>query len=165
MLGKLFGKKEKVTEEIIYAPASGSYVEIEEVPDPTFAKKMMGEGVAIDPSEGKAVAPVDGEILQVFPTKHAVGVKGKTGVEILIHIGLETVGMNGEGFEAHVKQGDKVKVGQTLVTFDLNLIKEKAASTVTPVVITNGDQYELEKVSATATQAGSTELFKVKVKE
>lgn len=164
MLGKLFGKKERVMEETIFAPANGNYVEIEAVPDPTFSKKMMGEGVAIDPSEGKVVAPVDGEILQVFPTKHAVGIKGKTGVEILIHIGLETVSMNGEGFETHVKQGEKVNAGQTLVTFDLNLIKEKAASTVTPIVITNGDGYELEKLSATTTQAGTTELMKVKVK-
>ncbi|RSK29056.1 PTS glucose transporter subunit IIA [Bacillus sp. HMF5848] len=165
MLKKLFGKESKPTEESIKAIATGKMVAIEEVPDPTFSKKMMGDGIAIDPTEGKAVAPVDGEVVQVFPTKHAVGIKGKTGLEILIHIGLETVSMNGEGFTAHVKAGDKVKAGDTLVTFDLDLIREKAASTITPVVITNGDMVEaFNKLSVTDTVAGQTEVIHVTTK-
>ncbi|MDC3413265.1 PTS glucose transporter subunit IIA [Aquibacillus sp. 3ASR75-11] len=159
MLKGLFGNKE--TDVYIKAPATGKVVSLEEVPDPTFSQKMMGEGVAIEPAEGKVVAPMDAEIVQVFPTKHAIGLKSKSGIELLIHIGLETVGMNGEGFEAHVKQGDKVKVGDPLVSFDLDLIKQKASSTVTPVIITNSDQYSVEILQEESVTAASTELLHV----
>jgi len=165
MFGKLFGKREKVTEEHIMAPAGGNIVSIENVPDPTFSEKMMGDGIAIDPSEGKVAAPIDGEVIQVFPTKHAVGIKGRSGIELLIHIGLETVSMNGEGFEAHVQAGDKVTAGQLLISFDLNLVKEKAVSTVIPIVITNMDIVEsLDKSSTSEAIPGETELMTVKTK-
>ncbi len=140
MLG-LFKKKQK--EEVVSAPLTGKVIPLSEVPDPVFAQKMMGDGLAIIPTEGVLVSPVDGKIIQVFPTKHAVGILSNFGAEILMHIGLETVGMNGEGFEAFVKEGDTVKVGQKLMTFDLDLINEKATSTVTPVIITNGEQIEI----------------------
>ncbi|MFG6113883.1 PTS glucose transporter subunit IIA [Halobacillus sp. MO56] len=162
MFKKLFGKDNKET--ILTAPVTGKVVDLTEVPDPTFSQKMMGEGLAIQPSEGKAVAPFDGEIVQLFPTKHAVGLKNKAGVEVLVHIGLETVGMNGEGFEASVKQGDKVKTGQTLVTFDLAKIEEKASSTVTPVIITNSDEYSLDFYNQGDVEAGSTEIMQIKPK-
>ncbi|MUK89754.1 PTS system trehalose-specific EIIBC component [Ornithinibacillus sp. L9] len=129
-------------EILLYAPLTGITKGIEEVPDPTFSQKMMGDGIAIEPTEGKVVSPIDGEVLQVFPTKHAVGLVGKSGIEVLIHIGLETVDLKGEGFESHVKQGDKVKAGDPLITFDLDYIKEKAKSHITPIIITNGDQFE-----------------------
>lgn len=86
---------------------------------------MMGDGVAIDPTEGVVVSPVDGEIVQLFHTKHAIGIKAKNGTEILIHVGLETVKMEGEGFEAHVSEGQAVKAGDKLISFDLELIREK----------------------------------------
>jgi len=95
---------------------------LEEVPDPVFAQKMMGDGIAIEPTEGTVVSPVNGEIVQFFPTKHAIGIKSETGVEVLIHVGLETVGMKGEGFEGLVEVGDKVKVGTPLLTFDIDQI-------------------------------------------
>lgn len=98
----------------------------------------MGDGIAIDPSNGKVTAPLNGEIVQIFPTKHAVGIKGDNGVEVLIHIGLDTVNMNGEGFTAHVSQGDYVKAGDPLITFDLDFVREKAPSAITPIIITNG---------------------------
>ncbi len=126
--------------ETIFAPLTGKVTAIENVPDPTFSGKMMGDGLAIEPTDGRVVSPVDGEVILTFPTKHAVGLKSKSGIEFLIHIGLETVNMKGEGFDVHVKQGDKVKVGDPLVTFDLQLIKEKAESHITPIIITNGDQ-------------------------
>ena len=85
----------------------------------------MGDGVAIDPTEGVVVSPVDGEIVQLFHTKHAIGIKAKNGTEILIHVGLETVKMEGEGFEAHVSEGQAVKAGDKLISFDLELIREK----------------------------------------
>ncbi|MCJ8006517.1 PTS system trehalose-specific EIIBC component [Lederbergia wuyishanensis] len=127
---------------LIYAPVSGNVVALKDVPDPTFSQKMMGDGIAIEPTDGKVVAPFDGEVIQIFPTKHAIGLVSDSGLELLIHIGLETVSLNGEGFEAHVKSGDKVKAGDPLVTFDLDFIKEKAKSHVTPIIVTNGDQFE-----------------------
>lgn len=102
----------------------------------------MGDGVAVKPNSGTIVSPVEGELIQLFHTKHAIGIRTLSGLELLIHIGLETVGLNGEGFEAHIKEGDKVKIGDPLITCDLELIEEKAASTVTPIVIMNGDLIE-----------------------
>lgn len=166
MLKKLFGKKtEKQTEETVYAPLTGSLLNLEDVPDPVFSQKMMGDGMAIEPAEGVLVSPVDGDIIQLFHTKHAIGIKSATGMELLLHIGLETVSMNGEGFEAFVKEGDKVKVGDKLITFDLNLIKEKAASTITPIIITNGDIIEnVVKSDLGQVARGSAKVLEVKVK-
>lgn len=146
--------------EWIYAPLSGKVEKLENVPDPTFSNKLMGEGIAILPSEGKVVSPFDGEVLLVAGTKHAIGLKGNSGVEILIHVGLETVALDGEGFEVKVNQGDKVKKGDPLITFDLELIKEKASSTITPIIITNG--FEFDNVTTKfSTVLGETELFQV----
>lgn len=125
MFKKLFGLGSKTNEETIVAPLTGAVKNIEEVPDPVFAGRMMGDGVAIDPTEGVVVSPVDGEIVQLFHTKHAIGIKAKNGTEILIHVGLETVKMEGEGFEAHVSEGQAVKAGDKLISFDLELIREK----------------------------------------
>ncbi|MCJ8006496.1 PTS glucose transporter subunit IIA [Lederbergia wuyishanensis] len=141
MFKNLFGKKQSASKTIeLKAYASGNILSLEDVPDPVFSKKMMGDGIAIEPHEGKLVSPVDGEIMQVFPTKHAIGIKALNGAEILIHIGLETVSMNGEGFTSHVVEGEKVKAGDTLVTVDLEKVKEKAKSIITPIVITNSDE-------------------------
>ena len=105
MFKKLFGKKEEPIKTVqLLAPITGTALSLDNVPDPVFSEKMMGDGIAIEPSEGIVVSPVDGEIIQVFPTKHAIGIRAKNGTEILIHIGLETVSLKGEGFETHVKQ-------------------------------------------------------------
>ncbi|MFZ3580402.1 PTS system trehalose-specific EIIBC component [Virgibacillus sp. DJP39] len=150
----------KNLKELIYAPLSGEIKQLSDVPDPTFAEKMMGDGLAIEPSDGKVVAPFDGKIVQIFPTKHAVGLESTNGVEVLIHIGLETVSLDGEGFEAHVKQGDQVKAGDPLVTFDLEYIREKAKSTITPIIITNGDALSsLEKTNENVVVGGKSTLF------
>jgi PTS system glucose-specific IIA component len=104
-------------------------------------------------------------VIQLFHTKHAVGIRTVSGIELLIHVGLETVNMNGEGFEAHVKEGDKVKIGDPLITCDLELIKEKASSTVIPIVIMNGEAVEsLEPAGEKDAQKGTTKLLKIKVK-
>jgi trehalose PTS system EIIBC or EIIBCA component len=155
----------KEKEMLIYAPMTGEVVPLEKVPDPTFAQKMMGDGIAIDSKDGKVVAPVDGEVVQLFPTKHAIGLVSDSGIELLIHIGIDTVKLDGEGFEAHVKQGDKVEVGDPLITFDVDLIKEKAESHLTPIIVTNGDQFEtLEKTKEKEVIALDSVLFTTKAK-
>lgn len=134
MFKKLFQKSDEI--EII-APMSGELVSLEKVPDPVFAEKMMGEGAAIIPSEGNVVAPVNGKVVQVPDTKHAIGLEAEDGTEVLIHVGLETVGLKGQGFSLKVKPGDQVKIGTPLIDVDLSYISEHAANTITPVVITN----------------------------
>ncbi|MEI2356541.1 PTS glucose transporter subunit IIA [Mesobacillus zeae] len=166
MFKKLFGKKEESSKTLeLVAPLSGSLVSLEKVPDPVFAEKMMGDGLAIDPSEGMAVSPVDGEIIQVFPTKHAIGIRAENGAEILLHIGLETVALKGEGFDAHVKEGDKVKAGDRLMSFDLQIIRTKAKSTLTPVIITNTDStLSLEKEGLGKVEKGVSPIMKLTMK-
>jgi PTS system, glucose subfamily, IIA component len=167
MFKKLFSKKEDLSKTIeLKAHATGNVVKLEEVPDTVFAEKMMGDGIAIEPVDGKVVSPVEGELIQIFPTKHAFGIKTKNGAEILIHIGLDTVSMSGEGFTAHVEEGNRVKVGDVLVTFDLELVKKKAKSTVIPVIITNGDAIEsIEKPVLSGMVTSSNEIIlKVKLK-
>ncbi|MFC7063305.1 PTS sugar transporter subunit IIA [Halobacillus seohaensis] len=164
MFKKLFGKKS--VEEQILAPVSGKVVSLDDVPDPVFSQRMMGDGVAIEPDNGQVVSPIDGEIVQLFPTNHAVGIKTKSGVEVLVHIGLETVAMEGEGFEGHITTGDKVQAGDPLVTFDINLVKEKAKSTITPIVITNYDDIveSFEPVYEEAAKAGETNIMTLQTK-
>lgn len=152
--------------ENIYSPLSGEVKQLKAVPDPTFSEKMMGDGLAIVPSDGKVVAPFDGEVVQIFPTKHAIGLQSNSGVEVLIHIGLETVSLDGEGFEAHVKQGDQVEAGDPLVTFDVDFINEKAKSIITPIIITNGDALALlDKTEEMRVSAGESVLFQAAIKE
>ncbi|WP_071459874.1 PTS sugar transporter subunit IIA [Bacillus massilinigeriensis] len=166
MFKKFFGKKEQHGKFVtLLAPLTGSMVKLEDVPDPVFSEKMMGDGLAIDPTEGMAVSPVDGEVIQIFPTKHAIGIRSETGVEILLHIGLETVGLKGAGFEAHVKEGDAIKAGDLLMSFDLQMIRDKAKSTVTPVIITNSDAVlSVEKIETGKTEKGTTAFMKVHLK-
>lgn len=136
-------KQEKVENVcVIVAPIEGNAISLEEVGDGVFSEGMLGKGVAIEPTVGRAVSPVDGTVSTVFETKHAVGLTSDNGVEVLIHIGLDTVKLNGKYFSAHVKAGDKVKAGDLLVEFDIEKIKEAGYPAVTPVIITNTDSYE-----------------------
>lgn len=164
MFKQMFGmKKVKILEEMVYRPLSGTLLKLEEVPDPTFSKKMLGEGVAIEPSEGRVSSPVDGVIIHVFPTKHAIGIRSDSGLEFLIHIGLETVNMKGEGFAVLVNEGERVQVGDPLIEFSLELIKKKASSCITPIVITNSEKIDsIEHISGL--KNGKEVLFKVRVK-
>lgn len=133
--------------ETLYAPMKGKIIALEEVPDKTFAEGLVGEGIAIDPEDGTVVSPVDGTITHVFETKHAIAIKAESGIELLIHVGIETVKMQGEGFTAFVKTGDKVKAGERLLEVDLDLIRKKAKSAITPMIITNaGDLKWIEKL-------------------
>ncbi|TLS39198.1 glucose-specific PTS transporter subunit IIBC [Pseudalkalibacillus caeni] len=124
-------------EDNIVSPVKGKLLPITEVPDEVFSGKMMGDGFAVEPADGLVISPVDGKIVNVFPTKHAIGLESENGREILIHFGIDTVNMKGEGFEIFVEQGDEVKQGQKLMQVDLDLVKEKATSTITPIIFTN----------------------------
>ena len=132
---------EKVKTELL-SPVKGEILELSEVPDPTFAQKILGDGIAFKPEIGEIAAPVDAEVVNLFDTKHALGLKTESGAEVLIHIGLDTVKMGGEGFEAFVEQGDNVKAGDKLIEVDLELVEEKAESIITPMVITNTADFE-----------------------
>ncbi len=119
------------------APLEGKLLPLTEVPDQVFSGKMMGDGFAIEPTKGIVKSPVTGTIINLFPTKHAIGLLTETGKEVLIHVGLDTVNLKGEGFETLVEQGDSVKQGQELLRFDLDFIKKNATSTITPIIFTN----------------------------
>ena len=138
MLGFLKGKTKG---NMIHSPCIGKVVPLTEVPDPTFAEKMLGDGFAVIPSEGKIYAPADGEVTMVFDTLHAVGMTSSMGTEILIHIGLDTVTLGGEPFTAHVAAGDKVKKGDLLIEADLDKIEKAGLNTIIPVLICNTDDY------------------------
>jgi len=125
----------------VASPIKGKTVELSQVSDPTFGECMLGKGVAILPEEGKVYAPADGEISMMFETHHAVSMVTTDGIELLIHIGLETVALKGEGFEAHVESGDQVKKGDLLLSVDLEKIKSQGYDIISPVVVCNTDDY------------------------
>ena len=141
MLG-FFKGKGKDKGNVLFAPCKGKVVPLTEVPDPAFSEKVLGDGFAVIPTEGKVYAPADGEVTMVFDTLHAVTLTSSLGTEILIHIGLDTVTLNGEPFTAHVAAGDQVKKGDLLMEVDLDKIKEAGLNTITPVLICNTDDYE-----------------------
>ncbi len=151
MFKNIFKKKEEITDVSVLSPVDGDLVLLEDVPDPVFSQKMMGDGIAVNPVTNVVAAPVQGKVVQVFPTKHAVGIQAENGAEILIHIGLDTVNLEGEGFVSHVKEGDTVKPGDKLITFDKNVIKEKAKSILIPIIITNTDDMSEIHLSSTKT--------------
>ncbi|HFI0035165.1 TPA: PTS system trehalose-specific EIIBC component [Streptococcus suis] len=154
----LFAKKDEAPEEVksvtpsvssgeksnLISPLTGQAKELSQATDPVFASGVMGQGVLIDPSEGLLVAPVDGEVSVLFPTNHAVGITAANGLELLMHIGMDTVSLEGKGFTAHVKQGDKVKAGDKLISFDIDVIKAAGLVTETPVIVTNQTDFNTE---------------------
>ena len=134
---KLFGK---ATDDL-YAPMAGKAVAITQVPDPTFAEGMLGNGIAIEPTEGKVYAPCDATVDMMFPTGHAVSLVADCGAEILIHVGLDTVSLEGKPFTIHAANGDKVKKGQLLIEVDLKAVEAAGLKTITPMVVCNTDNY------------------------
>ena len=143
----------KVSDNVICAPVKGNVIALDAIPDATFAAGVLGDGVGIEPEEGIVVSPVDGEISTVVDSKHAVGISGPKGMELLIHVGVDTVNMKGEGFECFVKEGEKVKAGQKLIAFDIDKIRQAGYSATTAVLLTNSDDYS----NFTVKKVGKTE--------
>ena len=147
---KLFGKSESSEPAVpqsaagpiqLYAPVAGEAVPITEVSDPTFGEKILGDGIAVKPSEGKVFAPCDGTVEQIFETGHAVTLTSLGGAEILIHVGLDTVELKGKHYTIHAHNGDKVKKGDLLIEFDVAAITADGYDTITPIVICNTDEF------------------------
>lgn len=149
------------TAKKLYAPIQGTIIPRNEIPDDTFAAGVLGDGVGIDPEEGVVVAPFDGEISSVTDTKHAIGITGPADMEVLIHVGVDTVNMKGDGFELLVEEGQKVKAGQKLMTFDIAKIKAAGYSPVAAVLLTNSDDYPEFKVVKTGKTQRLEEVFTV----
>lgn len=143
------------SENDILAPMTGSVLALDQVPDSTFASGLLGQGVAIIPSVGKVIAPFSGEVASIFQTKHAIGLLSDSGIELLIHVGIDTVKLDGAPFTAHVKEGDKIKAGDLLLEFDRQAILNAGYDLATPIIISNSDDYRaLDIVSASAVDAG-----------
>ena len=156
-----FLKKKKNEQSAV----AGKSIPLSEVPDPVFAQKMAGDGIAIDTTGDTIVAPADGELTLVFKTKHAFALTLENGVELLVHIGIETVGLEGEGFEQLVEQGAKVKAGTPIIKIDRELIKSKGLSLITPILITNPDILgTITPVENIDTIAGETTVIEYTVK-
>ena len=151
-----------LTEEV-YSVADGQVVALEQVKDPVFAQKMMGDGFAVEPANGNIVSPVSGTVSSIFPTKHALGLVTEAGLEVLVHIGLDTVSLEGKPFTVHVAEGQKVAAGDLLVTADLDAIREAGRETSTIVVFTNGDVIKSVNLEQTGSHAAKTVVAKVEL--
>ncbi|RSI93032.1 PTS system glucose-specific EIICBA component [Streptococcus mitis] len=151
-----------VTEEV-YSVADGQVIALEQVKDPVFAQKMMGDGFAVEPANGNIVSPVTGTVSSIFPTKHALGLVTESGLEVLVHIGLDTVSLEGKPFTVHVSEGQKVAAGDLLVTADLDAIRAAGRETSTVVVFTNGDVLKSVKLEQTGSLAAKTAVAKVEL--
>lgn len=151
-----------LTEEV-YSVADGQVVALEQVKDPVFAQKMMGDGFAVEPANGNIVSPVSGTVSSIFPTKHALGIVTEAGLEVLVHIGLDTVSLEGKPFTVHVAEGQKVAAGDLLVTADLDAIRVAGRETSTVVVFTNGDAIKSVKLEKTGSLAAKTAVAKVEL--
>lgn len=149
----------------VFSPLNGKAVPLASVPDPVFSDKVLGDGCAVIPEDGKLYSPVNGEVSSVAETKHAYGFTSEDGLEVLVHFGLETVGLKGEGFTSHVSEGDKVKVGDLIAEIDIDLIKEKGLNTITPVLVSDGADELRMTVKEGAVKAGTPLLTFENAKE
>ena len=147
----------------LVSPLNGECILVENANDPVFKEKVLGDGVAIIPTDGTVVSPCEGTIAQVAHTKHAICIESSDGLEILIHLGMDTVGLEGEGFEVFVEVGDKVSSGQKLATMDLDFIKSKELETLSPCIITNMDTLKDFKCEVGAVEAGKSAVIKYKL--
>ena len=159
----MFGLKRKSLD--LLSPLSGTVVPLDMVPDPVFAERMMGDGVALTPDEGgEVLAPCDGELAALFPTGHAFGIRGPLGIEILVHVGIDTVSLEGEGFTLLAAAGDTVRAGDPIVRFDLALVSSRAPSMLTPVIITTGDLVKSLRAASGRVRSGRDVLLTVELK-
>ena len=166
-----FRKKEESKEEriiniqeeegAVYSPVNGQAAVLESLNDGMFSEKILGDGMVVTPSDGEFISPVTGTVETAFPTGHAYGIKTESGLEILIHIGIDTVTLNGKGFRSHVRQGQKVKAGELIASVDLDVIKNAGCPVETMVIVTSGNEI-LERASADTRINAVDKLFKVK---
>jgi len=157
-----FGKKKKTISVI--APMTGKAVPLDQVPDPAFSQKIIGDGIAIEPNEGLLIAPFDGHVVHLIDTLHSLVLGHESGLEILVHIGVNTVSLQGKPFKTYVKTGDKVKKGDKLIEFDMDMIKAEGLPVITPIIVANGDVVSNLKVHEGAVTAGTGVLMEVTVK-
>ena len=157
---KLFAKSENKN-NCLYAPMAGQAVPVTEVPDPTFAAGMLGNGIAIVPSVGEVLAPCDATVDMMFTTGHAISLIADNGAEILIHVGLETVSLEGKPFKVHVAAGDKVQKGQLLIEVDLEAIKAAGLNTITPMLVCNSDTYTIFKTMVNSAVTNDDAVIKL----
>jgi PTS system trehalose-specific IIC component len=143
----------------IFSPIAGRLTPLSEVNDPVFSEGMMGPGFAIEPEAGELYSPIEGVVTSIFPTKHAIGLKRKDGKELLIHIGIDTVQLDGKYFTSHVKQGDSVKKGQLLMEFDVEAIKEEGYEVQTPIIVTNSTDFQVDPLLEEATVTSNEKIL------
>ena len=145
----------------IIAPLSGELTPLDQVPDPVFSEKVLGDGIAILPKDGKIYSPVDGTLATIAATRHAYGFQTPDGLDILVHVGLETVGLNGEGFIVHKQEGDSVKAGELIAEADLELFKSKGLNPITPVLLCGGMEGKEMEVCSGSVQAGTDPVIRI----
>jgi len=165
VLFDIFGNSNNNSHVIIKAPMSGKVINLSDLPDEVFAQKMVGDGIAVEPSEGVVVAPFDGRVKQVFSTGHALVLESKEGLVVLIHIGLDTVNLKGEGFNVLVNEGSKVNVGTVLMEFDPELIGKNNYSLKSPIILPEGEKIKhIEFTGEREVKRGQDMLMKVELK-
>lgn len=150
-----------IAEEAFVMPIDGTVIPLTEVPDPVFAQEMMGPGFAVNPTGDTICSPVDGKVVSVFPTKHAIGLESDTGVEILIHVGLDTVKLNGEGFDLLVENGQAIKRGDALLKIDVDYIEANAPSAITPIIFTNTGKEKIHLLKEGKLTSGESGLVRI----
>jgi PTS system glucose-specific IIA component len=154
----MFGLFKKVKKQIIVSPADGDIVELISVPDHVFSEKMAGDGIAIIPRSNTFVAPISGVVSKIFSTNHAYSIKAKNGLEVLVHIGLDTVALKGEGFKRLVEEGAIVSVGNPIISADLEFIKSQEKDTITPIVFNHDKELVLGNQKVRTIREGETLL-------
>lgn len=148
---------------VLYAPADGEFLDIDSVDDPVFSEKMMGEGYGLNPVNGEVYSPVVGKVTSVFPTKHAIGIETEIGLEILVHIGIDTVELEGKPFEVHVTEGESVDQNTHLATVDLSVLEAENKGKTIVVVITNSDEISFLDLTAEGKQSHGDQVGSAKV--
>lgn len=162
---KKFLNKNKTSIVDIFSPVTGKYLDLDEVPDPVFSDRMVGEGAAVQPEMSNTIikSPVNGKIIMMTDTNHAIGIQDENGIELLIHIGLDTVELNGKGLKPLISINEEVQLGQPIMEVNVNMIEESGKNSVIPVVITNmkDNHYKLITNKLETVEAGNTVLFSV----
>ena len=155
----MFGFSKKQKEMAVYSPMDGIAIKIDSVPDEAFSERILGDGAAVIPENGNIYSPVDGEIVDITDSKHAFCITAQDGTELLLHVGIDTVNLKGEGFEVKISSGDKVKAGQKIAEVDLEFLKKNKLRTETPVVLTEAENYKIMQVHEGKVSGGRDVLF------